>query len=234
VLKSDPTIAADLLRVANSAEFCMQSRIADVQHAFALIGFERTRSLALTVAMRKYTDGALRRADAYPFWTHSVATAVTEEALAGAEGYPKQVAYTVGLLHDIGRIGLLLTARERYLEILRVGFEHIQAVSDLEQLLFGLMHCEAGAFLMRLWQFPAVLCDCASQHHEELKPGAPDLVRLTKIACRIANSLGFSESAAGSREPAAVLIVSLFGDRSELHTDRLQNLITQRLVSFSF
>jgi putative nucleotidyltransferase with HDIG domain len=190
LVKSDPTIAANLPRVANSAEFCMRSRVADVQHAFALIGFERTRSLALSIAMRQYAHGALRRVDVYPFWAHSIATSVIEEALAAAEGYSTHLAYTGGLLHDIGRLGLLLTARERYLEVQRVAFEDARAVNELEQVLFGISHCEAGAFLAQSWQFPAALRDCASQHHHDLNPDDSDLLRLTKIACRVADALG--------------------------------------------
>jgi putative nucleotidyltransferase with HDIG domain len=234
IVKSDPTVAADLLRVANSAEFCMQSRIADVQHAFALIGFERTRSLALSIAMRQYTNRALRRVDVYRYWAHSIATAVIEEALAAAEGYSIHLAYTGGLLHDIGRLGLLLTSRERYLEIQRINFERISAVNELEQALFGLSHCEAGAFLAVSWQFPEALRDCVRQHHDDRTPGDSDLLRLTKIACRVADAVGFSESGTNWREDPAQLLASQCEPRSDVSVGRLQNLVTKRLVSLSF
>src|SRR5580698_10487610 len=52
--RSDPSLAADLLTLANSAEFGFRAKVASIPHAISLLGLERARSLACTIAMSFY------------------------------------------------------------------------------------------------------------------------------------------------------------------------------------
>ena len=231
--RRDPALTADLLRMANSAEFGMQRRIGGIQHAIVLLGMERVRSLILTVVMDSYLRHFPKRQDAHPVWAHSVAAAVIAEALAGVWRTDPSRAYTAGLMHELGRLGLLLSVRERYVEISRVAFENIDSATRLEKSIFGVTHCEAGAFLGRRWGFPEELCDCMSLHHEAVTPSVGPLVSLTQLSCRVATALGFREVAVRHQLDPAEILPSTVRDHPQAEPEQLRQLVTKRLASVS-
>jgi len=82
-----------------------------LRHAMALLGLDRIKSLAVTVAMR----GFLGKPNPliYQCWQHSVACALVCQELSPIFGLSGDRAYTAGLMHDIGRLGLLKTYPRR-------------------------------------------------------------------------------------------------------------------------
>ena len=74
VMECDPAFAADVLFLANSSLFGFPSRIESLRHAVAVLGLERIRALAVTVAMRGFVGkgGPLIR----KCWHHSAACAI--------------------------------------------------------------------------------------------------------------------------------------------------------------
>ncbi len=233
VFRSDPGLTADLLRVANSAEFGMQRRIGGIQHAIVLLGWERVHALILTVVMSSYLRHFARRQDAHAVWAHSVASAVLAESLAEAFGADPRRAYAASLMHESGRLGLLLSVRERYLEISRVVFESIEAVNSLEKSVFGVTHCEAGAFLGRRWSLPEEMCDCMSLHHEPVSHGGGVLVALTQVSCRLATALGFREIAVRHQVDPCEVIPAGLRSHPAAEPGELRQRVTQRLASVS-
>jgi len=231
VFKSDPGLTADLLRIANSAEFGMQRRIGGIQHAIVLLGWERVHALILSVVMGSYVRHFSKRQDAHSVWAHSVAAAVIGETLAEAYRTDPRRAYAAGLMHEIGRLGLLVSVRERYLEISRMPFENIDAVNSLEKSIFGVTHCEAGAFLGRRWSFPEELCDCMNRHHEPASPGVGPLVSLTQLACRLATALGFREVTVRQQLDPALILPADMRIHRDAEPEQLRSLVTQRLAS---
>jgi HD-like signal output (HDOD) protein len=231
VFKSDPGLTAELLRIANSAEFGMQRRIGGIQHAIVLLGPERVHALILTVVMGSYLRQFSKRQDAHSVWAHSVAAAVIAETLAEVCRTDPRRAYAAGLMHEMGRLGLQFSVRERYLEISRMPFESIDAVNSLEKSIFGVTHCEAGAFLGRRWSFPEELCDCMNLHHEPASPGVSPLVSLTQLACRMATALGFREVAVHQQLDPALILPAKVRIHPNAEPDQLRNRVTQRVAS---
>jgi putative nucleotidyltransferase with HDIG domain len=191
VFKSDPVLATDLLAIANSAAYGLRVRVGSIRHAIALLGLERVKSLAFTVAMQFYMRSSL---PAMPLvqrvWSHSVATGFITEALGVADGLSAYGLYTAGLLHDVGRLGLLIS-EPRYADLLGVEFKSIDDAVAAERNELGMTHTEAGAALARTWGLPTTLCDCI-QHHHDAAP-RPGHVYEVGQACRVADSLGYSE-----------------------------------------
>jgi HD-like signal output (HDOD) protein len=162
-----------------------------------------------------------------------VAAAVIAEALAGVWHTDPGRAYTAGLMHELGRLGLLLSVRERYIEISRMAFENIDSVNRLEKSIFGVTHCEAGAFLGRRWGFPEELCDCMSLHHEAVTPSVGPLVSLTQLSCRVATALGFREVAVRHQLDPAEVLPATVRDHPQAEPEQLRQLVTKRLASVS-
>jgi len=193
VFKSDPVLATDLLILANSPVFGVRATVQSIRHAIALLGMERIRSLAFAVAVKGYMRTG-RWGDALQVsWRHSIATAVLAEALGAAEDTAVPLLYTAGLMHDVGRLALFQVSPEKYGQVLSTGFASIQEYLNLEKLLFGCAHDDAGAFLAGTWGFPTSLCDCIRFHHWDVAVHAGQLFELVGVACSLADSLGFPE-----------------------------------------
>ncbi len=103
VMECDPAFAADALLIANSSLFGFASRIQVLRHALAVLGIDRIKALAVTVAMRSFMGkgGPLL----HQIWQHSAACAMIARLISPIFRITGDAAYTLGLLHDIGRLG---------------------------------------------------------------------------------------------------------------------------------
>lgn len=189
---SDPALASDLLTVANSPLYGLRSRIDNLRHAIALLGMETVRSLALTIALGAYVRSDAARGVVRSVWSHGLATALISEAIGRTQGEPGPALYAAGLVHDIGRLGMLNLEGDRYAGVLEREYYEVEESLLLETLLFGCAHDDAGAFLTRSWGFPDVISDCVRFHHQTAVDKG-QVLRVVQVACRYAEALGFGE-----------------------------------------
>ena len=199
---SDPAFASELLRSANSAEFGLRSEVESIRHALALLGLERVSSLAFTIAMEFYTRHTPRRQVIHPVWSHSVASGLISEALGAAFGAPLGSLYTAGLMHDLGRLGLLMAEPGKYEPILTQVYETLDESPELEIAATGVTHTEAGAWMAESWSIPAPICQCIRRHHDvpDGEPRFQQPVDLVRLACRMAVAFGYAELNCRNRE----------------------------------
>jgi len=229
IFLSDPALATDLLLVANSAEFAFRAHVETVRHALSLLGLDRVRALASTIALQLYVRKEQRKGDLRSVWAHSIATAVIAESVGSLYGSPGM--YTAGLTHDLGRLGLLLVGGDKYADCMSKEFTDIEEANVLEKTLFGVSHCEAGAFLAETWGFPASLCTHIAGHHESNGGGLADPRFLIQIACRLADSLSFLEVKRLDLASTPALPQRL-RKRTELAPELLYDQIRQRMSTF--
>ncbi len=100
-------------------------------------------------------------------------------------------AYTAGILHDIGRLGLLTAYPAEYEELMAHADGEPEDLIRLERERFGVDHVEAGAWLARQWNLPESILNAILRHHDAPK-GAVDEVAVVQMGCRLADLLGFS------------------------------------------
>jgi HD-like signal output (HDOD) protein len=191
VFRTDPALTADLLLVANSALFGNRAKIGSIRHALAHLGLDRVRCLASTIALSFFVRNQPRSAFVRHIWAHSIAAAAIAEILGDL--YRVRDLYTAGLVHDLGRLGLLLTVGPRYEEWSSAELSNIEEANHLEQLQFGMNHCEAGSLVGHKWGFPVVLRSCMIAHHGFERGRSSDPLFLVQLACRMADAIGFPE-----------------------------------------
>jgi HD-like signal output (HDOD) protein len=223
VFTADPALAAEILTLANSAEFGFRSRIATIRHAIGVLGIERTQALAITIATAGYVRTKLPKDHVRPIWAHAIATGVIAEHLAALSANPTALLYTAGLTHDLGRLGLFATAKESYGALLSIEFQDFEEAAALERRLVGLTHTEAGAFLTQSWGFPPLLTRCAQQHHNDDEAGAPEL-QVLRNACVLAGALGYPEIRLQAPLDTAATLAAGF-------EEQLRAKVEQRLLS---
>jgi putative nucleotidyltransferase with HDIG domain len=148
VVSGDLSIAAQVLRLT-CLECGAEADISKLDDCVVLLGIRRLRDLVLTMPLLPLEPAALGELNA--LWQHSPATALLSERIAFEFGYAQPArAYVAGLLHDIGKVPLILGGGER----MSCG-----SVADLE-------HCLLGAALAEKWGLPPYLREIIKHHHD--------------------------------------------------------------------
>jgi HD-like signal output (HDOD) protein len=191
-MRTDPALTTGLLRVANSPLFASRHEISDVQHAVTYLGMDVVRSLAVTAAMRGLIDTSPNPL-ALAFWRHSLATALTCGKLCGLARTSSEYAYTAGLLHDVGQLGLMRIF-PKYAHTVGEAVRCGESLVDAEARVLGIDHCQAGRWLFSRWRLPLELQSVAAGHERPSPKPTCDrsLVVLVHAGSLAAEFIGFT------------------------------------------
>jgi HD-like signal output (HDOD) protein len=190
IMKRDPAFAADVLFLANSSLFGFPQRVHSFRHAAALLGLERIQAVAVTVAMRGFLSNSnplVRQC-----WQHSAACALICDEIAPIFGVISEIAYTAGLMHDIGLLGFVRCYRKEAETVLSTPFDRVDQALALERVLLNVDHGRAGAWLVKNWGLPITFAECCEHHHGPCDVSDTELIKVVKAGCRIADALKFS------------------------------------------
>jgi HD-like signal output (HDOD) protein len=207
LLRSDPGLSAQVLAVANSALYGSTHQIDNLHRAILVLGFERTKALTLTIALKSFLRQPAKPKTMERCWQHSVATALLAEELAPLFDIGRDEAYTAALIHDVGRLGLLMAYGEWYTPVLEVPHEDIAACLESERTLLEMDHCQAGLWLTQHWGFPPAYSRVAGCHHDHLPATRHDLASLAHLSCLLADALGF-QAVIWSRPPSTAAVLA--------------------------
>jgi HD-like signal output (HDOD) protein len=189
-LRTDTALSGQVLRVANSVLFGLRQEVKSVERAMCLVGTNRVRGLVATVALKNYMsrcDNVVLRS----CWRHNLATAIWCETLAKCHNVDRPTGYTAGLLHDLGRMAMLMLLPTDYALFLEQEFSTDQDLLNLEGEQFDFNHCQIGHYLSRSWNFQPILADVIGHHHDEITPATPGCRALVQAACAAASMSGF-------------------------------------------
>jgi HD-like signal output (HDOD) protein len=234
VINLDPTFTAEILRVANSPLFGVAREVGTVQHAVTLVGLNRVKAMATLIALSTVVKSSLRIEVLRKFWVHSLVTAVLTDESARLAGAQVEGAYTAGLLHNLGTLGLMSAYPEEYARMIEVSTEYGFDLIGTERDLFEIDHCAAGACLAEEWNFPDAIVVALAMHHEEPKK-SPNLFSLVQISWRLADVAGYAPllaDKAWTYEELIALIPAISKSWLTEGLDRVKQEIGSRLSSF--
>jgi two-component system, cell cycle response regulator len=233
LIQSDPGLAAEVLILANSPLFGFTSEIRDLRHAVSVLGCERVRSLAMTVALRAYLNVSGRTKATKSCWSHSIACAVIAEQIGSSRIIRNEALYAGGLMHDIGRVGLISAYSDQYSSLFSGVYTSSSEVREAEARAFSVDHCTAGLWLTKAWGFPQEFLDLSSRHHD-VPPSCNDDVGIVALSCVLADSLGF-EAVTYEERPTAEEVIRRLPEaarrRLSLDFDEIQQRISETLGS---
>jgi len=189
VIEGDPAFAADILFLANSSLFGFPSRMRSLRHAIALLGLDRVKALGVTVAMRGFLGD--RNPLVHRCWQHSVACALVCEELATISDFSPDQAYTAGIMHDIGRLGLLRTYGKEMTLVLNTQYANMREALRAEREALNADHALAGSWLVDNWSLPKDFAEICEHHHDAPNANDSAILQLVKIACQVADAIGF-------------------------------------------
>jgi putative nucleotidyltransferase with HDIG domain len=190
----DQSLAARVLRVANSSFYGLQSKVGTIHEAVVVLGFRAVRSMVLAVGMNSVFRGdQCPGFDAPAYLRHGVAVGLAARVLAPLTKHNPELAFTAGLLHDIGELVLASNFSKPYGEALAYRKQHDLPLPEAEQAVLGITHAEVGSLLADAWRFPPVLREAVADHHTPAGAPADSLANLVHVADATAHALGLSD-----------------------------------------
>src|SRR5688572_17696514 len=166
LIRVDPGLTADILRVCNSVAFAAKTRAETVQEAILRLGFREVHRIVMTVIASpalKLGQETYGRNET-DLWRHSLAAAVSSQQVV--RGGDADLAFTASLLHDIGKTLLAAAVPQEFLAATFEATEKNRPQYLAERSILRTDHAEAGARLLRRWGFPPNLCAAVEFHHE--------------------------------------------------------------------
>jgi len=198
VVKSDGALCAKVLAACNSAAFGLAEPVASVEQAVFYLGYQQIFRIILALGVGKSLARALPAylIDEQELWRHSLTAAVASEVMM-AEGSSLEiepsVAYTAGLLHDIGKLVLNQFLTPDSVTAIRSLVESQQhSRVEAERAILETDHAEVGASLLKSWRLPEIIVEAVAHHHRPVLTPRPRLSAVVHVADCLAHQLSSS------------------------------------------
>jgi len=212
VLSSDQALTAKLLKLSNSAYYGYARRIGNVREAVILLGMRTVRSVAIASSIiDAFSVPEIDGFDKDLFWAHSVCVGLAAEAIARETRVCRpEDAFTAGVLHDVGKLAMLLTEPGRFARTVNLVVGRDMTWEQAEGEVFGIGHQYVGARLAERWKFPEPLIEAIRKHHPDRFGSTvdtmSDVVAAANHACNRAGlACGFDWSRVPERKPVGAL-----------------------------
>lgn len=180
LIRTDSALATATLRLANSAFYGAREPISTLEQAVLILGHsEIYRIASLTLVSRWET----LHQESLPwepgdYARHSLCTALATEVIAEArETTDPEVAYTAGLVCDLGKLVLAYVCAPYYPAVAAHAVQEVSTWEQAEQAVLGYDHGTIGARLLRAWRFPEPFA-LAAEWHLSPRAAPPDVMPL--------------------------------------------------------
>jgi HD-like signal output (HDOD) protein len=233
MIERDPSLAANILKVANSPYYGVRQKVATLQLALTILGLNEiinavtSLSVVRMFPVRSKSDGF----DRFKFWRHSFGCAAASQMLGREMRFDTMgVEFVAGLIHDIGKliIDQFFPAKMRAIHALRQ--KDGLSLQEAEIRALGVDHATLGSWLAENWRLPPVLVESIMYHHRPLDVLAlatpsqnPALTAIVHLADILASEpgLGFSETAHQESFTDALAWKIILAERADLNKESL-------------
>lgn len=191
VLRHDPGLTGNVLKLANSAYFGIPSKVSSVKQGVLLLGLKRLTQLVVASCVSAVMDKPVPGYDLPPgdLWRHSIAVSIAAEALVkDKKGIDAEDIFTPALLHDIGKLILGHFVKDELDDIEKIASKGVPYIVA-ENMVLGTDHAEVGAQVLTQWSFPREVIEAVRWHHDpdfpEQARSQVDVVYLSNLLCQI-------------------------------------------------
>ncbi len=192
VIKCDATLTARVLRVVNSSVYGLLTPITTIERAVTYLGERMVTCIALGESagrlMKQPLAGYLAKEG--ELWKHDLYVGFASRQVARyvREELDIDLAFTAGLLHDIGKAiiaDFLSGSAEQFVSHIACG--ELPDYLEAERSVLGYDHCEVGLELARQWRLPNQIHWAVAWHHTPDK--APEEARPLVYAVHLGDIL---------------------------------------------
>ena len=174
LISADAGLVAQLLRIVNSPYYGLRQRCSTMTTAIAVLGLDQVRRTVLAAVTQRPLMAYLHDTRAVQaFWRHQLLCAALARHLAVRQGLDGEMAYTAGLMHEVGRLAILI--RHPHLTDLLLHVDHgdERQVLRHERAQFGFDHAEVGGALLARWGLPPAIVRATLEHERVRQPANP-------------------------------------------------------------
>jgi len=191
VIELDQAIAAQILKMSNSAYFGVRQPIRSIMDAVTYLGQENIIRAVRTAGISKFYHGSVKGyvPTGVQLWEHSVAVALMSQILF-QKLYQRRCPqlYTAALLHDVGKLVMGEFVGESFQKVMELVVHQGRSFLEAEEQIIGINHAEAGRRIAEHWKFPEDIKEAIAFHHrpdllEKENQTIPWLVYLSDQIC---------------------------------------------------
>lgn len=237
-MRCDAGLSAKILRLVNSSYYAIPGGVSDVARAISFIGFNTLHQLVLSVSVlgTLKNNGGPSAEEHRGLWLHALAVGVCSEVLARRIGHRDPGGcFTAGLLHDVGKIALLITEPERYGGALKEARLQSIPMSQAEAAAGLPTHDRIGTRLARRWRFPTGLLAPIEHHHgivdpaqrNEVHPYLLASIDIVNIADALCRRFALGDSGSPAPDPSKVPLATI--GLLPIHVDEIYTQLMRRL-----
>jgi putative nucleotidyltransferase with HDIG domain len=190
-IQSDPVLTSRVLKMVNSPIYGFPGRISAVQQALILLGLNVVRGLLLGVSVFEVMQKSM-----VGLWEHSLGCAIAARIIAKKKNIsePEEISIA-GLLHDIGKVVMILRYKEEYEEVIKEAETKDLLIIEAEKSIFDITHADSGSWIAKRWNFPQSLVEIIEYHHKpSLSRSLPMQTAIVHLADLLTRSVGFGFS----------------------------------------
>ncbi len=214
LIEKDAVVAANIMRVVNSALYARRGTISSVRHALTVLGLEKVRNTVLAMSISRM----MNQAKTPPGWSmenfnkHSAAVAMMSDLLAqNVKTDYGEGAFVAGLLHDIGRLLIAMGLPAEFHAIQQRHRSSGLPWRECELEALGFHHACLSGDAMTDWKLPEPIRLAVLDHHDppQVVFAAPvPLSCIIHAANNYVNARGLTimeEPLTGRQDPALAL-----------------------------
>ena len=240
ILRQDPGLATNVLRLANSAFFGLPQKVGSLKHAVVLLGLKRFAQIAVSASMSKTMNKAVEGYGLSPgeLWLHSIAVSNTAEAIAKYKKFDEaNDVFTPALLHDMGKLVLGEFVEEELQKIKSITANGVP-LDIAENMVLGTDHAEIGALILAKWSIPVNIVDAVRWHHNPERnknsTAQSDIVYISNLMCEID---GDSDADDGQFSAPSSIVLERLGikiEQYEVFSEKARNWMKQLSDTLTF
>lgn len=190
-IAKDQAITANILKLCNSAYFSKGKEISSIDRAIVILGLKEVKDIVVIATTKSVLNKVIVGYDLArgELWKHGVAVAMLAKKIA-TECNQKtiaDIAFTGGIIHDVGKTVLALFVQSTFKDILNTVTEKSITFQEAEKVVMGFDHQQIGEQVAIKWKFPRVLQSIVRYHHEPMN--APDDHKMIVSIVHVANTL---------------------------------------------
>jgi len=170
IVQTDSALTTKVLTVVNSAAFALTEPITSISRAVSYLGDKKILGIALEFCVndlfQKPLEGYEGKQGA--LWEHNLCVAIASKEIAcfSKKETSPDLAYTGGILHDIGKSILSDYLKGTAAEcITDISEGNVPDYIAAEEKRLGTNHCIVGSDMAKAWNLPSPLSDIIRHHH---------------------------------------------------------------------
>jgi putative nucleotidyltransferase with HDIG domain len=194
IIESDQGFSARILKLVNSPFYGFSRKIASVEEAITMLGFNVVKQLIFTTSVLNSIKLDEHVIDPNVFWRHSFGVGViARQLLYKASKEIREEVFLSGVLHDIGRLIMVKGEPEKFMRL--YGNKEMFVDLDMESQVFEVDHQELGLMLATKWNFPSPIKAVIANHHNpEKEPQYKIQLAAVNMANLLCHAMGIGNS----------------------------------------